>query len=322
MRLGFGSAEGPRPVAGSCGGPRAEVAVNSRTSRPVPFCRCSGIPAGSPRGSRREHEVAQHRLEQRPDALPEGLRALLERFQVSAKPWFLCTFWPASARMSLLSWLPWTAMAALLSTMSLTSSSVPALSGPRSMRSPRKTPRRIPVGSRGSGVPVRGRFRLDPVVAERAQQILEFLPAAVHVADDVHRSRVAPAVVDQCLALDLGVPAVLRRLDPELAAEALLGEALQAPLQGLPGPRTTRCGRGSSSVRFAFWRWQAFSESSKTMAVSGAFCCRAKFAMTARWSRWRFVASITVIGADDLPVPRLADQGLTAPAGERPRGSW
>ena len=59
--------------------------------------------------------------------------------------------------------------------------------------------------------------------------------------------------------------------------------------------RTTWWGRGSPSVRFAFWRWQAFSDSSKTMAVSGAFCCRARFAKTPRCSRYRFVASITTM---------------------------
>ena len=59
--------------------------------------------------------------------------------------------------------------------------------------------------------------------------------------------------------------------------------------------RMTWWGRGSPSVLVPFWRWQAFSESSKTMAVSGAFCCRARFAKTARCSRCRFVASITAM---------------------------
>jgi hypothetical protein len=63
------------------------------------------------------------------------------------------------------------------------------------------------------------------------QQRLQFITAAVDIADDVERAMLAPLVVVERHALDGDCFHLLRRLQHKDVAEALLGEAPQRPPQ-------------------------------------------------------------------------------------------
>lgn len=108
--------------------------------------------------------------------------------------------------------------------MSMTRRSTPGLSGPRSTRSPRKMARR-PSGLAPSAAVRR--------VAEQVQQLRQLVQAAMHVADDVERPGLAPAVGEQRLADQIGLRNRFRRGQGMDDAEALPRQAAQRATQQL-----------------------------------------------------------------------------------------
>ena len=108
--------------------------------------------------------------------------------------------------------------------MPMTRRSTPGVSGPRSTRSPVNTARRPP-GWRASDRAA-GRVAVD-LVAERRQQLLEFGPAAVHVADDVERACLVPQVAVQPGPADGGGADLLRRVQHVHGAEPFAAQTAQ-----------------------------------------------------------------------------------------------
>src|ERR1700742_4718195 len=102
----------------------------------------------------------------------------------ASRPWLRLTFLPRSALSSLASWLPATQNAVPAATMFMTRRSTPGVSAAGDHVAAEHA---APAGRVAGADRAAGRVALE-VIAEFGEELLEFGPAAVHVAHDVERA--------------------------------------------------------------------------------------------------------------------------------------